>query len=139
MPQLRAPAGPLGAVVITAAIGASAIGVLAALGRADASAAGAAAILVLVAGAAAGWWVQHQVQRAAELAAAAARPAHQGAPPYASLIDALPDPLLLITADEPDDLTGRRYILVNTAARDLLRIQSETGLLVTAIRDPDVL
>ena len=59
--------------------------------------------------------------------------------PYESLIDALPDPVLLISALEPDDLTGRRIVLTNQAARDLLRMPTSTGLLVTAIRDPEVL
>ena len=80
--------------------------------------------------------------RADILAAAEATPKGPGqelAPPYASLIDALPDPLLVIAADEPDDLTGRRYILANAAAREVLHIPQDVGLLVTAIRDPDVL
>jgi two-component system phosphate regulon sensor histidine kinase PhoR len=60
-------------------------------------------------------------------------------PPYASLINALPDPILVISALEPDDLTSRRYIFANAAARDLLRIERPEGLLVNAVRDPGVL
>jgi two-component system phosphate regulon sensor histidine kinase PhoR len=67
------------------------------------------------------------------------RPRHENAPPYVSIINALPDPVLVIAAHEPDDLTGRRFVMVNEAARDLLRIQYDAGLLVTAIRDPQVL
>ena len=136
---MRAPAGPFASALIIAGIGALTICGLAAIGRADPPAAAAAALLVLVAGGLVGWRAQLRFARDAEAVVAAARPAHESAPPYASLIDALPDPLLLIAADEPDDLTGRRFILVNTAARELLRLQSETGLLVTAIRDPEVL
>ena len=66
-------------------------------------------------------------------------PGRSEPPPYASLVDALPDPVLVIAAHEPDDLAGRRFVLVNEAARDFLRIQAETGLLVTVIRDPEVL
>jgi two-component system, OmpR family, phosphate regulon sensor histidine kinase PhoR len=66
-------------------------------------------------------------------------PARSAAPFYAGLIEALPDPVLVISAHEPDDLTSRRFVLVNAAARELLRIQYDAGLLVTAIRDPDVL
>jgi two-component system phosphate regulon sensor histidine kinase PhoR len=136
---MRHGAGPLAPVLFIAAAGAVAFGVLAAMGRADPTAASIVALLLLAAGGLVGWQAQRQFAREAERVVAAARPAHVSAPPYASLIDALPDPLLLIAADEPDDLTGRRFILVNAAARELLRVQSETGLLVTAIRDPDVL
>ena len=55
---------------------------------------------------------------------------------YAALIDALPDPILVVEGSEPDDLTGRRYILANTAARELLRINADEGLLLSAVRDP---
>ena len=136
---MRPPAGPLASVLIIAATAAAVISAMAAMGRADPATALAAAALVLAAGGLVGWRAQALFLRDAEAARIAARPAHESAPPYASLIDALPDPLLLIAADEPDDLTGRRFILVNAAARELLRVQSETGLLVTAIRDPDVL
>jgi two-component system phosphate regulon sensor histidine kinase PhoR len=60
-------------------------------------------------------------------------------PPFASLVNALPDPIMVISATEPDDLTSRRYIFANAAARALLRIDGPEGLLVTAIRDPEVL
>lgn len=60
-------------------------------------------------------------------------------PPFASLVNALPDPILVVSATEPDDLTSRRYIFANAAARELLRIERGEGLLVNAIRDPDVL
>ncbi len=136
---MRAPVGPLGPVLIVAGAGALVIGALVVGGRLDLGSAVVAGLFVLGLGALVGWRAQLRFAFDAERVVAAARPAHESAPPYASLIDALPDPLLLIAADEPDDLTGRRFILVNAAARDLLRIQSETGLLVTAIRDPEVL
>jgi two-component system phosphate regulon sensor histidine kinase PhoR len=60
-------------------------------------------------------------------------------PPFASLVNALPDPIVVISALEPDDVTSRRYIFANAAARDLLRIDRPEGLLVNAIRDPEVL
>lgn len=59
--------------------------------------------------------------------------------PYTSVLNALPDPVMVISAHEPDDLTGRRFVMVNRAGRRVLKIQREAGLLVTAIRDPDVL
>ena len=58
---------------------------------------------------------------------------------YAALVDALPDPILVVAGFERDDLTGRRYILANTAARELLRITTEEGMLLSAVRDPEVL
>jgi two-component system phosphate regulon sensor histidine kinase PhoR len=87
----------------------------------------------------AAWHVSERMGAAAPPTSAPGRPAHEDAPPYASLINALPDPVLVIAAHEPDDLTGRRFVLVNAAARETLRIQFDAGLLVTVIRDPDVL
>jgi two-component system phosphate regulon sensor histidine kinase PhoR len=75
-------------------------------------------------------------------AAADATPAAGGAvdaPPYAALVNGLPDPILVISAQEADDLTARRYIFANSAARELLRMQEGQGRLVSAIRDPQVL
>ncbi|MET0274617.1 MAG: ATP-binding protein [Phenylobacterium sp.] len=63
----------------------------------------------------------------------------QEAPPYPVLMDALPDPILVVSAGEPQDLTSRRYIYANAAARELLRISRGGGLLVGATRDPGVL
>ena len=58
---------------------------------------------------------------------------------YATLVDALPDPILVVAGSRRDDLTGRRFVFANTAARDLLRITAAEGMLLSAIRDPDVL
>src|SRR5262249_884739 len=58
---------------------------------------------------------------------------------YAALVNALPDPMLIVAASEPDDLTGRRYVFANDAARELLRVQRPQGLLLTIVRDPLVL
>jgi two-component system phosphate regulon sensor histidine kinase PhoR len=59
--------------------------------------------------------------------------------PYAMLADALPDPILVISGFEPDDIVGRRYIFANRAARELLRLGRDSGPLISAIRDPEVL
>jgi len=65
------------------------------------------------------------------------------APQDAGLLDAvfeaLDDPVMIISGGEADDIAGRRIVLANRAARDLLRIQREGALLVSAMRDPDVL
>ena len=62
-----------------------------------------------------------------------------GGPPYARLANALPDPILVISAGNAEDLSTRRYLFANRAARALFRLDRETGLLVAAIRDPEVL
>jgi two-component system phosphate regulon sensor histidine kinase PhoR len=54
-------------------------------------------------------------------------------------VEALPDPILVVTGAERADLSGRRYVLANAAARELLRIPTGEGLLLSAIRDPEVL
>ena len=58
---------------------------------------------------------------------------------FATLVDALPDPILVVTGSDRADLSGRRFILANAAARELLRISVDEGLLVSAVRDPEVL
>ena len=45
----------------------------------------------------------------------------------------------MVTGADRADLSGRRFVLANAAARDLLRISTGEGLLLSAIRDPDVL
>jgi two-component system phosphate regulon sensor histidine kinase PhoR len=60
-------------------------------------------------------------------------------PPFGLILEALPDPLMVIAAEEADDLTGRRFVFANAAARDLFKLQPRGGLLVTAMRNPQVL
>lgn len=131
--------GPLWPVLATGTAGLAAILALAVLGLADPAAAITA--LVLVAGATA--MVLIAADRRAEAEADAAAPAAAGAsgeaPPYAALINALPAPILVISASEPDDLTGRRYVFANSAARELFRIDRNEGLLVSVLRDPQLL
>ncbi len=62
-----------------------------------------------------------------------------GVKDFSAVMNALPDPVLAVSGREADDLTDRRIRFANDAARELLRIQGERGLLVTAIRDPAVL
>jgi two-component system phosphate regulon sensor histidine kinase PhoR len=56
-----------------------------------------------------------------------------------SVFEALAEPVLVVEGGEPDDIAGRRIVLANTAARELLRIPGETALLVQVLRDPAVL
>lgn len=55
------------------------------------------------------------------------------------VFEALAEPVLVVAGGEADDIAGRRIVLANGAARDLLRIQREGGLLVPVLRDPAVL
>jgi two-component system phosphate regulon sensor histidine kinase PhoR len=74
----------------------------------------------------------------AEPAPEVAAPAHD-AGLLDSIFEALADPVLVISGGEADDIAGRRILLANAAARDLLRIQSQGALLVPVLRDPMVL
>ena len=51
----------------------------------------------------------------------------------------MPDPILVVAGGARDDLTRRRYVLANAAARELLRITTDEGILLSAVRDPEVL
>ncbi len=53
--------------------------------------------------------------------------------------ESLTDAVLVIAGGEPDDIAGRRVVLANRAARDLLRLPGAGALLVSALRDPAVL
>lgn len=56
-----------------------------------------------------------------------------------SLFEALDDPVMVVSGSEADDIGDRRVLLANAAARDLLRLPREGGLLVSALREPAVL
>jgi two-component system phosphate regulon sensor histidine kinase PhoR len=55
------------------------------------------------------------------------------------VFEGLADPVMVISGGEADDIAGRRIVLANAAARELLRIPREGALLVSALRDPGVL
>src|SRR6185369_6124328 len=44
------------------------------------------------------------------------------APDYAALVNALPDPMLVVSGSDPEDFIGRRYIFANPSAREFLRL-----------------
>ncbi len=69
----------------------------------------------------------------ARRATEAARPA------FAEMVESLPDPVLVVTAQNTDDPSDRRIQFANPAARELLRIHAEGSPLVAAIRHPRVL
>jgi two-component system phosphate regulon sensor histidine kinase PhoR len=126
-------------ILAAAAAGLAALAALAALQRLDPLAALLAGAFVAVATG----LILFVADRSAEARLAAlvraSQERTQEAPPYPVLMDALPDPILVVSAGEPADLTSRRYIYANAAARTLLRINRGEGLLVGATRDPGVL
>jgi two-component system phosphate regulon sensor histidine kinase PhoR len=75
-----------------------------------------------------------------------AAPSQPPAPPdpgdvqtYVSALELAPNPILVVSAQEADDLAGRRIAFANASARELLRVAREGALLVAALRNPNVL
>jgi two-component system phosphate regulon sensor histidine kinase PhoR len=58
---------------------------------------------------------------------------------FQAALEALPDPVLIVTATERDDVVGHRVAFANAPAREFLRIQRDGAILVTAVRNPEVL
>ncbi|MEW6598619.1 MAG: ATP-binding protein [Pseudomonadota bacterium] len=128
------------AVAGVAGVGAGACALLGFSGFAQPAAASAAAVAVAAAGALAVW-----IHRPSPPDSA---PAHTPATALAEgeekdiflgALEALPDPLLIVTAEDPDDFAARRIVVANQAARNMLRIQRHGVLLLSAIRRPEVL
>ncbi|WP_425996972.1 sensor histidine kinase [Caulobacter sp. DWR1-3-2b1] len=135
---IRSLARSVGGVTLPVLVGPAAILVLAATGAAQPVPAWLAAIASGLGGlylSARHRRIQAENQPAAALAPSAAR----DLPPFATILERLPDPLMVIAAEEADDLTGRRFVFANAAARELFRIQRDATLLVTAVRNPQVL
>src|SRR5580704_15149131 len=63
----------------------------------------------------------------------------QDQPAFDALVDSLSDPVMVVSARDTEDASDRRLVFANLAARDLLRIQTAGGPLVSAIRHPLVL
>jgi two-component system phosphate regulon sensor histidine kinase PhoR len=130
---------PLWPILTAGGAGLAVVAALALFG--DVGGLGAVAAMVFVAGATAVSLIvaDRRAEADEEADASSALSPAPEAPPYSALINALPDPILVISAIEPDDLTGRRYIFANSAARELFRIEGGEGLLVSAVRDPHLL
>ncbi len=77
--------------------------------------------------------------RVSQADTATARPSQPISPPFEAILRTLPEPVMVIAAQEIDDLAGQRIQFSNAAARDFFRIQDDGVLLITAIRNPDVL
>ena len=137
------PSAPFRRTWSAAWTGAIAVAVLAALGLTDRADGRAVAVAVALVAIGAAW----QTVRAGQVRASGLllrrEPRQERSPdPAASFgaaFELLPDPALVVTAGEPDDMASRRVEAANRAARELLRIPREGALLVAALRDPEVL
>ena len=58
---------------------------------------------------------------------------------YVLALELAPNPVLLVSGGDPDDVAGRRVLFANAEARELLRIARDGALLVTALRHPGIL
>ena len=132
--SLRAWALALALLAATAVVGLAMAGWLS-------SELGAAAVLALAAVTGLVWTSEGRAVRAAPSAPAviADRVDSLPAVALAELADGLPDPVLMISGQDRDDYAGRRIVFANKAARELLRLTPESGLLVAAVRNPEVL
>ncbi|HXQ17817.1 MAG TPA: ATP-binding protein [Caulobacteraceae bacterium] len=140
-PPRRTPVGVAWTPLAVAAAALAALIALVAGRTADPVAAIVAAAMVLAVGVGLSLWVRDRPQASAEpLSARPAGGALSGAlvASYA-VLEALEDPVLVVSGEEPDDIAGRRLIYANAAARELFRTSREAGPLVTAVRDPKVL
>jgi two-component system phosphate regulon sensor histidine kinase PhoR len=75
----------------------------------------------------------------AALQALDAEPGAGSNAPLEEALQALPDPVMVVGALEPDDYVGRRILFANLAARDMFRLAGDNVLLVSAVRNPQVL
>ncbi|RZJ77571.1 MAG: ATPase, partial [Brevundimonas sp.] len=96
----------------------------------------AAAVTVLALGGIARMRTRPQAQAGA---AAAVEEAIEAPTVVEEALEVLDDPVLIVAGEDPDYLTRRRILFANRAARELMRIPKEGALLLTAVRDPDVL
>ncbi|MGZ3306770.1 MAG: histidine kinase dimerization/phospho-acceptor domain-containing protein, partial [Asticcacaulis sp.] len=60
-------------------------------------------------------------------------------PTFQEVLRAIPDPVVIVSGFEPDDIAGRWIVFANTAAQTIFHIPEDGGLLVSAIRNPEVL
>jgi two-component system phosphate regulon sensor histidine kinase PhoR len=124
-------------VLLLTAAGAAAPLLLATLGQAGAGPAVTAAMVVAVGG----LWA---ARRTFEAGKPAVGPVDEAAPavtpiPYAAVLENLVDPVMVVAADEPYEVTGHRVVFANRAARDLFRIYRPDIRLITAIRNPQII
>ena len=100
---------------------------------------GAGLVVTAAAGALAWRHWPRAVERSLKTSAGAPPPSPDDAQTYALALELAPNPVLLISGEDADDVAARRVAFANGEARQLLRIPREGALLVTAVRHPAVL
>ncbi|MBP2160202.1 MULTISPECIES: ATP-binding protein [Asticcacaulis] len=60
-------------------------------------------------------------------------------PSFQEVLRAIPDPVLIVSGFEPNDIAGRWIVFANATAQKVFQVESQGGLLVSAIRTPEVL
>ena len=60
-------------------------------------------------------------------------------PSFQEVLRAIPDPVMIVSGFEPNDIAGRWIVFANDAAQKVFPMEREGGLLVSAIRTPEVL
>ncbi|MFT4089929.1 MAG: ATP-binding protein [Asticcacaulis sp.] len=58
---------------------------------------------------------------------------------FQEALSALPDPVLIVSGFEPHDIAGRWVVFANQAARSLFGIAGDNSLLVSSMRNPQLL
>jgi two-component system phosphate regulon sensor histidine kinase PhoR len=60
-------------------------------------------------------------------------------PSFQEVLRAVPDPVMIVSGFEQDDIAGRWIVFANDAARKEFHMEGEGGLLVSTVRNPEVL
>ena len=108
-------------------------------GRADPVILASAAAALACVGLALALGATPRLPGAAAYPAAALTGLREQAETYALALELAPNPVLLVSGGEVDDVAARRVLFANAEARELLRIGREGALLVAAMRNPAVL
>ena len=85
------------------------------------------------------WLRQGELHARYETKPVRSEPIIQKEPDFREALAAMPDPVIIVSGAEPDDIAGRWIVFVNPAAQRVFQIESKGGLLVSAIRTPEVL
>ncbi len=135
-PEFRQPAAGVGTVLFLGSVAEGVLGALVLTGRVDAA---SAVLGMATVGAAALWAIMRRSSGEAPLGLTQQPGGEENTNLSEGALESLPDPLLVISALEADDLASRRVLFANAAARDFLRIPKQGIPLVSAMRDPEIL
>lgn len=85
------------------------------------------------------WLRQGELRERLETRSVRSEPIIQREPDFRQALTAMPDPVVIVSGVEPDDIAGRWIVFVNPAAQKVFQIERQGALLVSAIRTPEVL